>query len=1297
MTSGRNTTPVPTLAKGPRGDLAFHNWLIENALNEARANRDTLRQTIFRYQLENLNKTKKGGRVELTESELDDANVYLWEYQPKPIKILKPLESRKGSGLDESVNSDFARAVDAVVDGDNSVGYLKLGTTPSVLRMVGLPNVKVSISRATIKKVIAGKHRIDPESLKQLPVQINNPVAIMKSSPKALKKGYVVLTEITEQKDDGGAEPVIVALHLRETSGGYQVINIVSAYGKNLRGIQNMLNHDVVYWNKTKGSQLANAFGLQLPSQMRSDANLSNSNIKTESDLSQYLASNDARNPLESRVNNSQRDLMVTHNLTERNLLHAHKMGGIPMASLAVTTKENPLSSFGEITLIGNRDYIDPEGSNKAKVFGSDIYSPRYPTIFYDISKQDSDNLNKRFSGAAKELERHNYEYDIVENIRKQGLESALHSDQAVMYQFLKDKKIPVEIVYKEVQPSGHEHYQSVKSALQRHRDNVNGLMDDELFYREYANELLANVKKRAQSSNKLEANLSKRQVNTFEKVIKEDNLLRNHLLQSHVASVTHYANSKNKAPGVDSYRTGANIRKAIEANQAKFDEYVKSIADAIPVNENIYNGTDRQGRAMYQAHTLENVVRKLKKDLRGGEGFSYGLGSVRSLVTPQFRSIQEIQKHKDRLVSHDDFKRIRDEMDNEVSALSAKLGRDGLMLALDVLDIAATKSPVAALEQFNIEKTPERIAAINELLAKLESMPTEYFEGKAKDITQFSDFVGAVIPSDIEPSARKILEDAGLRLFEYGKKEGAREDVVTKAVDTLDSELGGNVLFSRKGQELPTPNDKASGKTSKAQLQSVIDKLDIADKNVEAVQVFAVKDSDELKAMTGYDMRSDSEALYFPAVENSDGTISPAEIYLVCDHISDTNRATEVLQHELIGHFGMESLLGEKFADVLSDAKRVARAPKIVSKKYLSEVKAGQKYYATLEAVQQRYPDYSESDQLREVLARMAETRKEIGLLNRVYRQIRQFLQRIGLVSRNLKDIEYMLTESAKRLREGNASRTLQGAVMASRSLDSRGQSKLTYVDKAKILQGSPVAVLKDRQAPIGYPALRKWAIELFNGFGNKAINPEIGEVILNEKSVRDSMGHRINPFKAEAFRSIKDVIEKGVVVASQDISRDTHHFISAPVEIEGVQDIVTVLVKRDMNTQRMYLHSVITKENLLKGINSKADAKLASEQNGLSPSGGSPQDQKISSADIASILRDYLNYKPSPLESRTRNTTIPNVDDKLNVNNVMSNMTSAQAQDAIKTFLNESGKGVQPKWLEMVTSKSEFIMYIV
>ncbi|SUA58911.1 hypothetical protein [Oligella urethralis] len=155
MTSGRNTTPVPTLAKGPRGDLALHKWLIENALNEARANRDTLRQTIFREQLENLNKTKKGGRVELTESELDDANVYLWEYQPKPIKILKPLESRKASGgLDESANSDFAKAVEDVVEGQVGRGFVYMGTTPHVFKMLGLPDTKVRIRELTMQKVM---------------------------------------------------------------------------------------------------------------------------------------------------------------------------------------------------------------------------------------------------------------------------------------------------------------------------------------------------------------------------------------------------------------------------------------------------------------------------------------------------------------------------------------------------------------------------------------------------------------------------------------------------------------------------------------------------------------------------------------------------------------------------------------------------------------------------------------------------------------------------------------------------------------------------------------------------------------------------------------------------------------------------------------------------------------------------------------------------------------------------------------------------------------------------------------
>ncbi len=193
--------------------------------------------------------------------------------------------------LNESANSDFSKAVDTTAQGGKpSKQYIPMGTTPSVLKMLGLPDTKVLVNRDVLRKVMLDKHNVTSETLKQLPKQINNPVAVMESAPRATHNGYIVLTELLERNiSTGKDEPVISALHLKKTKDGIEVINIASVYGKNLGGLQNMLNHDLVYWNKTKGSQFIESFGLQLPSKIDSKTmSLSVDNIKTEADLSQY-------------------------------------------------------------------------------------------------------------------------------------------------------------------------------------------------------------------------------------------------------------------------------------------------------------------------------------------------------------------------------------------------------------------------------------------------------------------------------------------------------------------------------------------------------------------------------------------------------------------------------------------------------------------------------------------------------------------------------------------------------------------------------------------------------------------------------------------------------------------------------------------------------------------------------------------------------------------------------------------------------------------------------------------------
>ncbi|MBE2895532.1 hypothetical protein HPC38_01395 [Pasteurellaceae bacterium HPA106] len=191
--------------------------------------------------------------------------------------------------LIEDPNSDFAKAVDEVANNKQVIGYIPMGKTPDVLKMLGLPNTGVFINGSVLSKVMGGKHNLTQETLKQLPQQLNNPIAVMKSAPQASRKGYVILTELIEVNPiSHKQEPVISALHLNKTKRGFNVVNIASVYGKNLSGLQNMLNNDLLYWHNAKGSQFLNAFQLQLPSHLRSDANLSASNIKTESDLSQY-------------------------------------------------------------------------------------------------------------------------------------------------------------------------------------------------------------------------------------------------------------------------------------------------------------------------------------------------------------------------------------------------------------------------------------------------------------------------------------------------------------------------------------------------------------------------------------------------------------------------------------------------------------------------------------------------------------------------------------------------------------------------------------------------------------------------------------------------------------------------------------------------------------------------------------------------------------------------------------------------------------------------------------------------
>lgn len=85
--------------------------------------------------------------------------------------------------------------------------------------------------------------------------------------------------------------------------------------------------------------------------------------------------------------------LVALHNTDARKVRHMHELGGIALPSIAVTRADLPYTNFGDITLIGDAAFIDPEQKENA-AYDADVYSPRYPEIYgYKVEKDAAERF----------------------------------------------------------------------------------------------------------------------------------------------------------------------------------------------------------------------------------------------------------------------------------------------------------------------------------------------------------------------------------------------------------------------------------------------------------------------------------------------------------------------------------------------------------------------------------------------------------------------------------------------------------------------------------------------------------------------------------------------------------------------------------------------------------------------------------------------------------------------------------------------------------------------------------------
>ena len=177
-------------------------------------------------------------------------------------------------------------------------------------------------------------------------------------------------------------------------------------------------------------------------------------------------------------------------------------------------------------------------------------------------------------------------------------------------------------------------------------------------------------------------------------------------------------------------------------------------------------------------------------------------------------------------------------------------------------------------------------------------------------------------------------------------------------------------------------------------------------------------------------------------------------------------------------------------------------------------------------------------------------------------------------------------------------------------------------HENQRKLRDMQPVTKLTGNEFAKGDTDLMTQVLNYFDSLGNSVYSEQFGDVALTKSSWRSERRHGMTALKANTFAAVPDVIRNGVVIdymQKHDGAVD-RIVAAAPIQIGTDADYyVGVMLQRDQQNQRLYLHDVVA----LKNQGQKNKTQTWHQNPDVSRSS--------SNLDISSILRNALDGNTS------------------------------------------------------------------
>ena len=505
-------------------------------------------------------------------------------------------------------------------------------------------------------------------------------------------------------------------------------------------------------------------------------------------------------------------DLIVLHNLGEGQLKAADEVGGLVVPSIAVTRAAQEFNSFGEITLVGPSDIVDPKDPRN-RMYAGDVYSPTFPTKRYRYRQKQFDALwdkvrvevaelmgthpNLSVSAVYQRIEEKLKLYGDYEWLKLDNANSYMdYPIEALLYAYLKqggqDIKLPMKIsdgwsrfantkevrkLFSTFKKNGVE---TITEGSEEHKQITEAVK--QYFSREYSD---------------IEVDVEKIMGDMLDK---DTGLLSFARTNALARDYNDYRNGRDRI--LDSAKMTRLLKKGLKqaGGVESYNQWIDDLFKEVTGDPYVQDGRKKL------PWTAENILKVMTKNgiVSANEGMFFGLGEAQALSHPKITDLQEAKNRKWAIVSRKQRDAMTEGSKKRFFDLSDKIGRyyDGTNPFSKLDDLSKSigryfrgrhtyANMRNQLTRHGFKGVPKYLVEeAMEVANKSMYLPVEFFETKPQRVVSIGEFSGAVVPRGVSQETLEILKKNGITDIRYYKKldpEG-RKRAIAKFKDLMFS-----------------------------------------------------------------------------------------------------------------------------------------------------------------------------------------------------------------------------------------------------------------------------------------------------------------------------------------------------------------------------------------------------------------------------------------------------------------------------------------------------------------------------